>query len=164
MSDQYLGEIRLFAFSFAPRGWALCNGQILAINQNQALFALLGVTYGGNGVNTFALPNLQGSVPAHTGNGLSLGQAGGEAMQSLALAQIPLHTHPVTGSSAGPTVGSPAGSLWAANPGAYNSVINATMNSAGIANGGGGQPHENRSPYLTVNFCIALQGIFPSRS
>jgi microcystin-dependent protein len=164
MSEPYLGEIRIFSFGYAPRGWALCNGQILGINQNQALFAVLGVTYGGNGINNFALPNLQGSVPAHTGNGLNLGQAGGEASHTLLPGEIPRHSHLAYGSSAAPTVGSPAGNVWAANPNAYNAVLNSTMNPAGIANAGGGQPHENRSPFLTVNFCIALQGVFPSRS
>jgi len=164
MSTPYLAEIRIFSFNFAPKGWALCNGQILPINQNQALFALLGTTYGGNGQTTFALPNLQGRVPIHMGGGFVLGQIGGENAHTLILSELPAHNHVSVGSSAAPDQGNPTGNLWAAGNAAYNTTPNTTMNPASITAIGGNQPHENRSPFLTLNFCIALQGIFPSQN
>lgn len=165
MSDPYLGEIRVFSFNFAPRGWALCNGQLLPINQNQALFALLGTTYGGNGQTTFALPNLQGRTPIHVGNGFVQGQSGGEQAHTLVSSEMPAHTHPGVGSSAAADQGSPANALWAATgSNAYSASPNATMNPAAVGSVGGNQPHDNMSPYLTLSFCIALQGLFPSRN
>ena len=163
MSTPYLAEIRIFTFNFAPKGWAMCNGQLLPINQNQAIFALLGTTYGGNGISTFALPNLQGMVPMHVGNGLTLGQTGGEALHTLTAAEIPPHTHTVMASSLAPSLGTPAGNLWAAGNSAYNTTADTSLSSSAISTVGG-QAHENRSPCLTLNFCIALSGIFPSRS
>lgn len=164
MSSPYLSEIRIFTFNFAPKGWAMCNGQLMAINQNQALFALLGTTYGGNGVTTFALPNLQGRLPVHMGNGFVLGESGGQAAHTLIVPEMPDHTHTTVGSSAPGNAGSPAGDLWAAGNGAYNPVPNTVMNPGCVSSVGGGSPHENRSPYLTLNFCIALVGIFPSQN
>jgi len=163
MAEPFLAEIRLFPFSFAPRGWAQCNGQLLPINQNQALFSLLGTTYGGNGQTTFALPNLQGRLPVHVGGGITLGQSGGAASHALTQGEMPQHTHPAVGSSTLADQGVPTGNLWGTGNAAYHPAANTTMNAACISNTGGGQAHENWSPYLTINFCIALQGIFPSR-
>jgi microcystin-dependent protein len=165
MSSPYLGEIRIFSFNFAPRGWAMCNGQLLAINQNQALFAILGTTYGGNGQTNFALPNLQGRMPVHVGGGISLGQVGGEAAHTLNVSEMPAHTHQVNGSSTLANLGNPTGNLWATGNAAYNpGPPNTTMNLACIPTAGGSQPHDNMSPYLVLNICIALQGIFPSQN
>jgi microcystin-dependent protein len=164
MGTPYLAEIRVFSFNFAPRGWALCNGQLLAINQNQALFALLGTTYGGDGRINFALPNLQGRMPVHVGNGITLGQSAGEASHTLSLQEMPTHTHVPVGSSTPANLGDPTANLWAAGNGAYSPTPNTSMNPASIQTAGGSQPHQNMSPYLTVTFCIALQGIFPSQN
>lgn len=165
MASPYLSEIRIFTFGFAPKGWALCNGQILPINQNQALFALLGTTYGGNGTSTFALPNLQGKVPIHEGNGFSLGQVGGEQSHTLTTAEMPQHTHQAIASSNTANQGAATNNFWA-NGGqpAYATTANAQMVAAAVSSVGGNQPHDNMSPYLVLNFCIALTGIFPSRS
>jgi microcystin-dependent protein len=169
MAEPFLGEIKMLSFSFAPKGWAMCNGQLLPINQNQALFSILGTTYGGNGIQTFALPNLQGRVPMHVGNGFVLGQSGGELSHTLVLAEIPAHTHVPVGSSNPPSVASPAGAYWpTTDGGSYSSTAGTTLAPGpidpAIAPAGGSQPHENRSPFLTLNFCIALSGIFPSRN
>lgn len=171
MGESYLGEVRMFGFSFPPKGWALCNGQLLAIRQNQALFAILGTTYGGDGIRTFALPNLRGRIPYHFNNSFPLGSPGGEEFHQLSLAEIPLHNHAVMASSAaGPDQGVPSGNLWVAqasgsNAYAANNVVpKPVMSPFAIAPAGGSQGHENRPPYLTINFCIALVGIFPSRS
>ncbi|HXZ29371.1 MAG TPA: tail fiber protein [Terriglobales bacterium] len=164
MGTPFLSEIKIISFNFAPKGWALCNGQILPINQNQALFALLGTTYGGNGQTNFALPNLQGRVPVHMGSGFTLGQVGGEAAHTLIISELPAHTHQAVGSPANPTLPSPAGNLWCANPSLYNGSSNTAMNAADITSTGGSQPHDNMSPYLVLNFIIALQGIFPSQN
>jgi microcystin-dependent protein len=164
MAQPFLAEIRIFPFGFAPRGWAQCNGQILPINQNQALFSLLGTTYGGNGISTFALPNLQGRVPVHVGGSIILGQSGGEAAHTLITSELPAHTHQAIGSSTAANLGDPTGNLWATGNAAYHPSPNTTMNPASLTAVGGNQPHENMSPYLTVNICIALQGIFPSRN
>jgi microcystin-dependent protein len=162
MAQPFLAEIRVFSFNFAPKGWAMCNGQFMAISQNQALFALLGTTYGGNGTTTFALPNLQGRLPVHVGNGINLGQTGGESAHTLIPSEMPAHTHQAFGSSTAANLGVPTGNLWATGNAAYNPVANTTMGPACVLPVGGGQPHENKSPYLTLTFCIALQGIFPS--
>lgn len=158
----------MFGFNFAPRSWAFCDGQLLPISQNTALFSLLGTTYGGDGRTTFALPDLRGRVPLHegTGPGLSsylLGQKGGLENVTLTTAQIPAHTHSPQCSSDDPNSGSPANGFPAAvGTPIYSTTQNASMGATGSA--GGSQSHENRPPYLALNFCIALQGIFPSRN
>ena len=165
MSEPFLGEVKIFSFGFAPKGWSLCNGQLLPINQNQALFALLGTTYGGDGRVNFGLPNLQGRVPFHTGSGLSLGQSGGETAHTLNISELPAHTHVPVGNSNSANAASPGGNLWASlTGGGYLQTANTAMNPASILPTGGSQPHDNMSPYLTLNFCIALQGIFPSQN
>ena len=164
MGTPYLGEIRIFSFNFPPKGWAFCNGQLLPINQNQALFSILGTTYGGNGQTNFALPNLQGRVPVHAGNGIVLGQSSGESTHTLITTEMPAHSHTPAGSSTPANLGVPTGNLWVTGNAAYNPTANTSMNPASILNIGGGQPHENMSPYLTLNICIALQGIFPSQN
>ena len=164
-TEPFLGEIRIFSFNFPPKGWAQCNGQLLAIAQNQALFAILGTTYGGNGVNTFALPNLQGSVAVHAGNGIVLGQAGGSANVTLAANQA-AHTHAMA-ANATANAFSAAGNFPAAAPNGqalYGASADTGMNAGVVSQAGGSQPHSNLQPYLVVNYCIALQGIFPSRS
>jgi microcystin-dependent protein len=164
MATPYLAEIRIFSFNFPPKGWAFCNGQLLPINQNQALFALLGTTYGGDGRTTFALPNMQGNFPLHVGNNFLLGQTGGEFTHTLTTSEMPVHTHAPMGSSTPANLGVPTGNLWATGNAAYNPTANTTMNPAGILSVGGGQGHENRPPFLVLNFCIALSGIFPSHN
>jgi microcystin-dependent protein len=165
MTEAYLGEIRIYAFNFPPTGWALCNGQELQINQNQALFALLGTNYGGNGVTTFALPNLQGRVPIHVASDYALGQAGGEAAHALTIAEMPAHRHIPVASGAAADKPSPDGNQWAVNANyqAYSSQSNESLSPAAVAEAGAGLPHENMSPYLALNFCIALMGVFPPR-
>jgi len=165
-SDQFLSEIRIFSFNYAPQGWAQCNGQFLPINQNQALFSLLGTTYGGNGQTTFALPDLRGRVPMHNGNSLTLGQKAGEEAHTLTMSEMPAHTHQMKGSPDNPTVAPPTNNFWASNTSftPYGPVADTAMSPQSIGNAGGSQPHENRSPFLTLNCCIALQGIFPSRN
>ena len=166
MAEPFLSEIRIMSFGFAPRGWATCDGQILPINQNQALFALLGTTYGGNGVTNFALPNLQGRVPIHEGSGHSLGESAGEVNHTLTVAELPAHAHTPQASSTNANVGTPTNNTWAPKSGAslFSSAPNANMNAAAIGSNGGSQPHSNMSPFLVLNFCIALQGIFPSQN
>jgi microcystin-dependent protein len=165
MSEPFLGEIRIFSFNFPPKGWALCNGQLLQISTNQALFSLLGTTYGGDGRTTFALPNLQGRVPFHIGSSFTQGQSSGEAAHTLTISEIPTHTHVPVGSSNNASAVSPASNLWASlSGGGYLSTANTTMNPASILSSGGSQPHDNMSPYLVLNFCIALTGIFPSQN
>jgi microcystin-dependent protein len=167
MSTPYLSEIKIVSFNFAPKGWALCNGQLLPINQNQALFALLGTTYGGDGRVNFGLPNLQGRIPVHVGNGFTLGERAGETAHTLNISELPAHTHTPVGSSTNPpTAPGAAGNLWTANnanPFAASSD-GSVMNPAGILPTGGSQPHDNMSPYTVLNFVIALQGIFPSQN
>jgi microcystin-dependent protein len=165
MSEPYLGEIKIVSFNFPPKGWTFCNGQLLPINQNQALFAILGTTYGGDGRTTFALPNLQGRIPVHVGDGITLGERGGETAHTLNISELPAHTHAPVGSTNAPAFPTAAGNIWAQFPGnLYNSTPNAAMNPACISPTGGNQPHENMSPYLVLNFIIALQGIFPSQN
>jgi microcystin-dependent protein len=165
MSDPFLGEIKLVSFSFAPRGWAFCNGQLLQIAQNQALFSLLGTTYGGNGTTTFALPDLRGRTPLHVGPGFVQGQRGGEENHTLITSEIPAHTHTVTASGLRANLDDPTGAFWAAQEsgGAFGTTVNGTMAPASIAAAGGSQPHNTMQPFLTLNFVIALVGIFPSR-
>ena len=168
MSEPFLSEIRIFSFNFAPRGWAFCNGQQLPINQNQALFALLGTTYGGNGQTTFALPNLQGRVPMHMGAGFTLGQNGGETAHTLITSEMPAHTHVLQGSGNTATSTNPATTntyAVALRPVYLAPAAGSVQLAAGaISNTGGSQAHENMQPILGLNFCIALQGIFPSQN
>jgi microcystin-dependent protein len=165
MGEPFLAEIRIVSFNFAPKGWAFCDGQTLPINQNQALFALLGTTYGGNGTTTFALPNLQGRVPFHFGQGFSLGQTGGEATHTLSTSEMPAHNHLAMASSSDADQVSPIANFWAKGAAsAYSAAPNSAMSPAALAQVGGSQPHQNMSPFLVLNFVIALQGIFPSRN
>jgi microcystin-dependent protein len=168
-SQPLLGQIMMVSFGYAPKGWALCNGQLLPINQNQALFSLLGTFYGGNGQTTFALPNLQGRVPLHMGTGYNLGQLGGEEAHTLVVGEIPAHQHGVIASSASANVASPIGAFLANSGNTNFASVDANLavtplNASAVAVDGGGQPHENRAPYLAINFVIALQGVYPSRS
>ena len=165
MAEPFLSEIRIFSFGFAPKGWALCNGQLLPINQNQALFSLLGTTFGGNGQTNFALPNLQGQVPIHVGQGFLLGQKGGQASHTLNQSEMPQHNHFLNASSTNANTPVPGNDLMGAANNAYVNPASGsltTLQPATISNVGGSQPHENRQPFLTLSFCIALQGIFPS--
>ncbi len=165
MPTPFLGQISIFSFNFAPRGWAQCNGQLLAIAQNQALFSILGTTYGGNGTTTFALPDLRGRTPVYVGNGIGLGQAGGEENHTVTVAEMPAHTHPAAGGPSA-TLVAPSGNLpgSATSANFYAGSANTSMNPQAVTNMGGSQPHPNMSPYLVLNVCIALQGIFPSRN
>lgn len=164
MAEPFLSEIRLMSFVFAPKGWALCNGQLLPINQNQALFSLLGTTFGGNGQVNFALPDLRGRVPIHVGGGHTLGERGGEQAHTLSIAELPTHSHRVNAStSASGGADDPTGRFLGSASNLYHSPVSPTaMNSGTIASTGGSQPHLNMQPFLTLSFCIALQGIFPS--
>lgn len=165
MSTPFLAEIKIDSFNFAPKGWAMCNGALLPINQNQALFSLLGTTYGGDGRVNFGLPNLQGRVPFHMGNGLVLGERGGETAHTLNISELPAHTHTPMGSANNASAAAPSGNVWATESnGSYLPTSNISMNPASITNTGGSQPHQNMAPYLVLNFCIALQGIFPSQN
>lgn len=164
MSEPYLGEIKLTSFGFAPNGWALCNGQSLPINQNQALFAVLGVQYGGDGITSFALPNLQGRMPIHQGRGFIAGNAGGEAAHTLTINEMPAHNHPPVAATSANSP-SPSGTVWApSGQQMYSTAADIDMASSAVASVGGDQPHENRAPYLVLNFIIALQGVYPSRN
>lgn len=164
MGEPFLGEVRLMSFNFAPKGWALCNGQTLPINQNQALFAILGTTYGGNGQTTFALPDLRGRVPIYQGNGHILGEKGGEESHTLTLQEMPAHPHTMNASSANGDQNVP--NILAAANNVYGAMAAplTTLAPTSITNAGGSQPHPNMQPYAVISFCIALQGIFPSRN
>lgn len=165
MASPFIAEIRIMSFNFAPKGWALCNGQLLPINQNQALFALLGTTFGGNGQTNFALPNLQGRTPIHVGNSHTLGEAAGTISVTLTTGQMPTHNHFVAANSANGTTSTPTNNLLASYLNGYAPVASTTTLAPDeLTSTGGNQPHENRQPYLTLNFCIALQGIFPSQN
>ncbi len=181
MSNPFLGELRIFSFNFAPKGWAQANGQLMPINQNQALFSLFGTFYGGDGRVNFALPNLKGSVPIHQGAGYNMGQAAGEVAHTLSLAEMPAHNHfamdyngsaPASqdGVEVGPTkslaqalVSLPNNQTTPGNIYGTGAPVG-TMGPSTISNTGGSQPHENMMPYLTLNICVALQGIFPSQN
>jgi microcystin-dependent protein len=164
MSEPFIGEIKVISWNFPPKGWAFCNGQLLPINQNQALFSLLGTTYGGDGRLTFGLPNLQGRVPVHAGGGFVLGETGGETSHTLNLSELPAHTHLVTTGGAADQ-NSPANAYVAPSARAgFAATPNGVLLAGSVSTLGGGQAHENLSPYLVLNFVIALQGIFPSQS
>lgn len=167
MATPFIGQIQSFGFNFAPRGWAMCNGQLLSISQNTALFALLGTTYGGNGQTTFALPDLRSRFPTHMGQGpglssKDLGEASGSETVTLTTQQIPAHAHGVNATGTFETK-NPAGKV-PSPKGAYGSPADTPMDPAMVQPTGGSQPHDNMPPYLTINWCIALQGIFPSRN
>lgn len=169
MAEPFLGEIRLMSFSLVPRGWAACNGQFLPINQNQALFSLLGTQYGGNGQTTFALPNLRGRAPVHMGPEIDIGQAGGSASHTLTLAETGAHSHTVNQSNALATLANPAGAVLGKKGRLGRDLYAApdnlvSTNAQCTTSVGGSQPHENRQPYSVLNACIALTGIFPSRN
>ena len=164
MSEPFLGEIRMFAFDYPPRGWALCNGQLLPINQNQALFSILGTTYGGNGQTTFALPELRGRSPISFSNTHTLGERAGEENHTINISEMPTHNHFVRASDGAANSATPAGNFSAQNAGAYALNGNTTMAPTAVSNLGGSQPHPNMGPYLVISFCICLQGIFPSRT
>src|SRR5271155_4896497 len=162
MATPYLGEIRIVSFNFAPKGWAFCNGQTLSIAQSQALFSLLGTTYGGNGIQNFQLPNLQGSMPVDVGAGFVQGQVGGEVNHTLISGEMPTHTHQAQGVSTTASSPDAAGNTWAvATQNAYSTTPNTTMGTKALSSAGGSQPHPNMPPYLVLNFVIALTGIFP---
>jgi microcystin-dependent protein len=166
MSTPFLSEIKIFSFGFPPKGWALCDGQLLPINQNQALFSLLGTTYGGDGRVNFSLPDLQARVPLHMGNGFTLGQRAGEQAHTLTTAEMPAHTHVPIANPGAASVGDPTGNTWA-NAGAANFTTDApnnTMSLSTVSSVGGNQAHLNTPPFLVLSFCIALQGIFPSQN
>ena len=166
MAEPFLSEIRIMSFVFAPKGWALCNGQLMPINQNQALFSLLGTTYGGDGRVNFALPNLQSRTPIHMGSGHTLGERGGEQAHTLSISELPTHTHVLSGTSNNGSAQLPTGDLLARSvTQIYIAPQNlAAMNASTIANVGGSQAHLNMQPFLVLNFSIALQGIFPSQT
>jgi microcystin-dependent protein len=166
MSQPFIGEIRMFAGNFAPVGWAFCNGAIIPIDQNDALFNLIGTTYGGDGQTTFALPNLQSRVPVHVGPGFALGQTGGAETVTLTTSQIPAHSHVPQGNSNTGDQSNPSGSVWA------NSISklyippppSINMDPGAIGSAGGSQPHDNMIPFLVINFILSLFGIFPSQT
>ena len=167
MGTPFLGEIKIISWNFAPKGWALCNGQQLPINQNQALFSLLGTMYGGNGQTTFALPNFRGRVPVHQGAGHNVGEAAGTSAVTVNIQQMPAHNHFVNVSNtqatgANPTTDDIIAKSVAQSCGSFSNTV--AMNAGMIPNVGGSQPHENRQPYLVLNFIIALQGVFPSQN
>ncbi len=164
MAEPFLAEIRIMSFEFAPKGWALSNGQLLPINQNQALFSLLGTTFGGDGRVNFALPDLRARTPIHVGSGHTLGERGGEQSHTLSVAELPTHTHVANATSSNATTGVPTNNLLAKSTNFfYDAPANLTALNAGmVTNVGGSQAHLNMQPFLTLSFCIALQGIFPS--
>ena len=163
MAEPFLSEIRIMSFVFAPRGWALCNGQLLPINQNQALFSLLGTTFGGDGRVNFALPDLRGRTPIHVGSSHTLGERGGEQAHTLSIAELPMHAHVANSTSVNGNTPVPTGNLLGQANNAYSTASNLiSLNPSSVANVGGSQAHLNMQPFLTLNFSIALQGIFPS--
>jgi microcystin-dependent protein len=171
MPAPFIGEIRIWAGNFAPTGWALCNGQLLPISQNTALFSILGTAYGGNGSSNFALPDLQGRVPMQPGQGQGLtprvrGEALGSEARTLTVLEVPAHTHSLSANSGNGNDDAPGGRVMARSPAGipqYAAAPNAVMSAGAVAAAGGGQPHNNMQPYLALNFIICLQGIYPSR-
>jgi microcystin-dependent protein len=164
MADPFIGEIRVTSFTFAPQGWAMCNGQLLAINTNQALFSLLGTTYGGNGTTNFALPDLRGRAPMHEGGGHVLGERAGSEALALTQQNMPAHNHVLLASTAPGSAAQPAGAAFGAARGQYGESIDATLIPTTLASAGQTQAHENRPPYLVLNFIIAIVGIYPSNN
>jgi len=165
--EPYLGEIRWVAFNFAPKNWALCNGQLLPINQYQALFSLMGTTYGGNGQTNFALPNMQGRAPIHMGNGHTLGEMGGEINHTLTASEIPAHTHGLAADAKEGDVASPVGAYpakSATGTPAFGGQLPTTMAADAVSSVGGSQAHSNMKPYLAMTCIIAMQGIFPTQN
>ena len=167
MSQPFLAQLMLASFSYAPKGWALANGQLMPINQNQALFSLIGTTYGGNGIQTFALPNLQGRTPVGVGNGINYGEIAGVESVTLLSVNVPPHIHAFNASGAAASVTKPVAGDSIASQGANVYALPASfgsMSAASVSAVNGSQPHENRQPFLVMNWCIALSGIFPSRN
>jgi microcystin-dependent protein len=163
MAEPFLSEIRIMSFDFAPKGWAMCNGQLLPINQNQPLFALLGTTFGGDGRVNFALPDVRSRTPIHVGSGHTLGERGGEQAHTLSIAETPTHTHVAMAASVNTDTNVPAGNNLGVAANEYAPLSTPTTLVPGtIGNSGGSQAHPNTQPFLTLTFCIALQGIFPS--
>ena len=168
MSQPFIGEIRMFAGNFAPVGWAFCNGALIPISENDALFNLIGTTYGGDGQSTFALPNLQSRIPVHVGPGFALGQSGGAESVTLTTSQIPAHSHvPLANNAPGTQVG-PDNGVWASTSPSLNNYSNVApsvnMDPAACGSSGGSQPHDNMVPFLVVNFILSLFGVFPSQT
>jgi microcystin-dependent protein len=164
MAEPFLSEIRIMSFNFPPKGWALCNGQLLPINQNQALFSLLGTTYGGNGQTNFALPDIRGRVAIHEGSGHTLGENGGSEAVTINMQTLPTHSHTVKVFNDNATA-TPAGNFFAAANNTYQpKPQNTTLAANSVTNTGGSQPHTNQQPFTVLSFCIALQGIFPSQT
>jgi microcystin-dependent protein len=168
MAEPFLSEIRIMSFVFAPKAWALCNGQLLPINQNQALFSLLGTTYGGDGRVNFALPDLRGRIPIHMGQGHTLGERGGEQAHTLSISEIPTHVHAANAADVTPAAGNPSNArMLSQSKGAFLYAAATNLNAMdpqAISQVGGSQAHLNMQPFLTLSFCIALQGIFPSQN
>lgn len=165
MSEPFLGEIKIISWTYAPKGWAFCNGALLPINQNQALFALMGTMYGGNGQTTFALPDLRGRVPLHVGPGFNQGQSAGQEFHTLTQSEMPAHLHLVNAVNGTATTEDPTGNLLATNPASlYNTTPDTSLMPATVTSVGGSQAHENRQPFIVVHYIVALQGIFPSQN
>ena len=163
MGTPFLSEIKIISWNFAPKGWAMCNGQLMPINQNQALFSLLGTTFGGDGRVNFALPDLRGRTPIHVGSGHTLGEKGGAQAVTLAIANLPTHTHILQANTTAGNTPNPTNNVLASANNLYTGPANLTsLNPATVSNVGGSQAHLNMQPFLTITFCIALQGIFPS--
>ncbi|MFD0588766.1 phage tail protein [Paenibacillus sp. GCM10027627] len=164
MSEPFVGQIQAFPYNRIPRGWFPCNGQLLPIQTYQVLFSLLGTAYGGDGIRTFGLPNLNGRVPVGVGSVTTLGEKGGEDAHTLTVAEMPQHTHTVNASKETATINKPAGTVWAQSPQpCYATGVDVTLKSTALGNTGGSQPHNNMQPYLALSFCIANNGIYPSR-
>jgi microcystin-dependent protein len=167
MSTAFVGEIRIFGGNYAPFGWAFCDGRLIPISENQALYSLIGTTFGGDGINTFALPDLRGRLPMHTGSEFPLGEAAGDESVELTTGQLPSHQHPPAAVSGPGNTGSPQGAVWAAaGAGSYYGTgnVDSPMNAGAVQATGSGQPHDNLSPFQVVTFIIALDGVYPSRS